>query len=176
MKKIFFMLFTMLFLALPSIHKALARMPETLSFAIPDGTEPKFIQDFNYGNVLITRFVIQGNSIDDWTEAFEVINAMKINYPNTPKEYFNKTIERRKKECSSVVPSIIDQTDESILYEIKSKQCPPFPDEESLNRVLYGNINVFILIYTNKTPGGMTTQNRERWLGTISTAMIMPAW
>jgi len=176
MKKIFFVLFAMLLIMLPHMHQASAKMPESLSFTIPDGIEPKFIQDYNYGTVIVTRFVLQGNSIDDWTEAFEVINAMKSNYPKTPKEFCDNMIEKRKKACSTVDVSIIDQTAESILYEIKSKQCPPFPDEQSLNRAMYGNINAYILIYTNRTPGGMTKETRDSWLGTISTAMILPAW
>ena len=176
MKKIFFVLFSTLLIMLPNIHQASAKQPESLSFTIPDGTEPKFIQDYNYGTVIVTRFVLQGNSIDDWTEAFEVINAMKSDYPKTPKEFCDNMIEKRKKTCATVDLSIIDETTESILYEIKSKQCAPFPDEQSLNRALYGKQNVFILIYTNRTPGGMTKQAREGWLGTISTAMIMSGW
>jgi hypothetical protein len=176
MKKMLFILYTMLFIALPSIHKASAEIPERLSFITPDGIKPKFFQDYNYGNVFVARFVLQGNTIDDWTEAFEVINAMKVNYPKTPKEFVDNMIENRKKACSTVDLSIIDQAADSILYEITSKQCPPFPDEQSLNRVLYGNINVFILIYTNRTPEGITKQSRDSWIGTLSTAMLMPSW
>lgn len=172
MKKMFFVLFAMLIIALPNMRQASAQMPESLSFTMPEGIEPKFVQDYNYGSVIVTRFVLQGNSIDDWTEIFEIVNGLTINYPGTPKALYLNTIDKRKKRCSDSRFTIINENENSIIYEIIAKQCPSMPDEHSLNKVMYGNTNVFTLIYTNRNLK-MSQKTRNNWLKVLSKAAIV---
>lgn len=174
MKKISVILFSMLVMMASFFYQASGETPESVRFAMPSGVEPKFVQDYNYGIAFITRFVLQGNSIDDWTEAFEIVNAKKENYPDSPMEAYHKRVETRKKRCQEADFTIINQTPVSITYEVNSKKCPPLPDEQSINRVLYGKTNVFILIYTSRLPELMQ-KNHDSWLGTLSNAVILPA-
>jgi hypothetical protein len=173
MKKISVVLLLMLIDILSFVHLASGKGPEKLIYVLPSGMEPKFVQDYDYGSVYMIRFVMQGNSIDDWTEVFEVVNAMKSNYPKNPLEMYNQTVEKRKMRCQNAECSIINQTPESIIYEIKTKKCPPFPDEYSINRVLYGKTNVFLLIYTSRKPE-LLQKTRDEWMGILSKAHILP--
>lgn len=172
MKKMLLVLFAMLMTALPCIQQASAQMPESLAFTMPDGIKPKFVQDYNYGSVIVTRFVLQGKSIDDWTESFEIVNGMTINYPDTPEALYLKTIAKRKKRCSDSRFIIINENENSIIYEIIAKQCASMPDEHSLNKVMYGNTNVFTLIYTNRNLK-MSQKTRNDWLRVLSKAAII---
>lgn len=174
MKKISTMLFLVIAFIVSYAHHTLADIPERITNPVPKGVKIKFHKDFDYGYVYIRRFVIQGESVDEWSEAFEIINAYKILYPKTPQEYYKSMLEDRKKICSNVDASIIDQTPDSIIYEINSKNCLPFSDEHSLTKVLYGNTNIFTIIYTIKSPN-ITQETREAWLRSLSTTFLLPA-
>ncbi|MCP4368712.1 MAG: hypothetical protein GY797_11470 [Deltaproteobacteria bacterium] len=54
---------------------------------------------FYIGNAVTHRFVFKGQSIYDWTEALEILNMYKGNFPPSPKEAYNNLIEYRKKSA-----------------------------------------------------------------------------
>lgn len=134
--------------------------------------QPKFVRGFPGQGYELTRFVISGESITNWTEALETFNTLRKNYPPTIEAAYKTQMELRKKKCPDSVFNIIQQDTASILYEIRTSNCPPNPDEHSLTRVLYGNTNVFSLIYTNKVKE-LPADKRDEWIKYLSGASIV---
>ncbi len=142
---------------------------ETLSFTGPK--MHKYAKRFTLKEAYLTRLVWEGKSIDDWSEALEILNIWRKNYPPTPEEAYNFLIKDRKKLCPESTIKVISKNSSSILYEIKTVNCPPHHDENSITRILYGNTNVFILIYTKKTKD-ILKETREEWIKLLSEASI----
>jgi len=120
----------------------------------------------------LTRIVWEGKSIDDWTEALEVFNTWRKKSPPTPEELYNSAIEHRIKVCPESTINVISKNASSMLYEIKTINCPSHPDEHSITRILYGKTNVFSLIYTNKIKD-IPKETRDEWIGILSEAKII---
>jgi len=154
------------------------RQIENVSFKPPkdwpkDGKYAKFVNSFTIGQgeAYLTRFVYEGESIDNWTEGFEIFNTWKKNFPPTPERAYNMLIKKRRNMCPEAKSNILNQDNNSILYEIVTINCPPHPDENSIIRILYGNTNLFQLTYTNKVRT-LPLEKRDDWIRVLSEATI----
>ena len=143
----------------------------TRDMPMKEFSQYKYHKEFDFGNAYLTRFVYEGQSIEDWTEALEMFNTWKKNFPKSPEDAYKQQLEMRKKRCPEASFHVISQDNNSILYEINTVNCPPNPDEHSITRLLYGSTNVFSLIYTNKTKD-LSEEIRERWVSILSEAYI----
>lgn len=149
---------------------------ESINFRMPKDSggkyrQHKYYKEFDFGNAYLTRFVYEGQSIEDWTEALEIFNTWKKNFPKSPEDAYKQQLEKRKKMCPEASFHVISQDNNSVLYEINTVNCPPHPDEHSITRLLYGRTNVFSLIYTNKTKD-LSKEIRGEWLSILSEANI----
>ena len=152
-----------------------AQAGERLNFNFPtDLGVPKFSKKFTIKpkEMYLTRLVLEGDSIDNWTEALEIVNTWRKNYPPTIDNAYQETFEGRIKQCPESAFSVISKDSSSILYEIKTVNCQPNPDENSLTRMLYGNSDVFVLIYTNKVKE-TSKERRDGWIKALSEAKII---
>ncbi len=134
--------------------------------------EIKYAKDYNGYNYILTRFVFTGDSIDKWTEGMEQINVWKKDYPSTPEATFKLLSEKRKKRCPDSSSNIINQDAGSILFETRTANCAPNPDEHSITRVLYSKESIWILIYTHKVKE-LPAELRTQWVGNLSTATVV---
>ena len=117
--------------------------------------------------------VLEGKSISNWTEAWEILLLLRENYPRTPKKAFKSLIETEKASCpnATIKVKFISKDSSSILYEVKTINCPQHPDEISIRKLLYGNITVFYTIYTNKIKR-IPKKTKNEWIRTLSEAKI----
>ena len=134
--------------------------------------QPKFVQGFPGKGYELTRFVLTGESIKEWTEAFETINTLRTYYPSTIEAYLKSNMDLRKKTCPESAFNVLKQDQTSILFEIRTTNCPPNPDEHSLTRTIFGNTNEFSIIYTNKVKE-LPSDKREEWIKYLSEASIV---
>jgi hypothetical protein len=129
------------------------------------------VNTFTIQDAYLTRFVFTGESIDNWTESLETFNPWRKDFPPNPEEAFNSMVQQRKQKCPDSTPNVISKDNTSVLYEIRTSNCAPHPDEHSINRILYGNTDVFVLIYTNKIKE-LQVSSREEWIKILSQAKI----
>jgi hypothetical protein len=146
---------------------------ETVTFPRPGEVGPKFVQTFAVvpRQVEVTRWVWEGESIDDWTEALEVVNTLRRNSPPSPAEAVQTLVDLRLARCPGATSRVLHQDESSVLYEVVTIDCPPHPDEHSINRLIYGPKEVFNLIYTNKV-NPLPLATRERWIDVLSRATL----
>jgi len=153
---------------------ALNRQVETAMLPTPkDYEKAKYVQKFTIAprEAYLTRMVWEGESIDNWTVAIEIFNTWKKNFPPNSMDAYKQLVEKRKKMCPEVIFNVISHDNNSILYEINTINCPPNPDENSINRILYGNTDVFNLIYTNKVKV-LPKETRDEWIRVLSGTVI----
>jgi hypothetical protein len=130
---------------------------------------PKFVKSTTEGQVLITRFVLEGSSADEWTEALEVLQYPKKSSPPTSSDMFEQLKALRSRECSSTTYEMFEQTKESMLWESRSTGChAPFPDQHAITRLIYGKSQVTTLIFT--IAGKMQPETRDEWTKLLAQA------
>jgi hypothetical protein len=154
------------------------RQVETVQFSLPKDFEAKrlkegkYVKTFALKKARITRFVLEGKSIDVWTEALELFNTGRKNFPPTPEEAYEHLMEDRQKICPESSFNVIGKDSSTILYEMKTINCSPYQDENSITRIIYGNTDVFMLIYTIKIRD-IPKEKRDEWIKTLSAAHMV---
>jgi len=146
---------------------------EHLMYKMPEGKKPKLVKEFTIKprESYLHLFVLEGEKIDNWAEALQVINTWRKNYPPTSEEAYNIFTEKGKKGCQNYTFNLISKDNNSVLYETLKYNCPPEPDQNSINRILYGNKDVFHLIYTNKVRN-LPKETRDEWIRILTEAYI----
>ncbi len=137
-------------------------------FALPAGVAPVAINEFEEGPVLITRFVIDGTSADEWTSAFEILEISRKGQPKTAKEWFEAFNASGEEHCPGGEWSVELEDETSVLYERQTGECDGNPPQHSLNRVLYGKKKLFVLVFTSSAE--MPEDTRDTWLTILTNA------
>ena len=97
----------------------------------------------------LQRFAVEGESADDWIEAFEVLNTSPRKEPKTPAKWYENFRKHGDSSCASEWEVITENVD-GLTFKRTSPACPPHAAQTALYRVLYGRDNVFTLIATRK--------------------------
>lgn len=118
---------------------------------------------------VLTRFVIEGSSTEQWTEALELLNTQRKNEPKNVKAWYDRFKAQGDEHCRSDW-KILSESRKALLFERRSDDCPSFAAQHTLYHVLYGKSEVFVFIATRI--GEMDTATREGWLGILQSAEI----
>lgn len=117
---------------------------------------------------VLQRFVIEGKSATDWTDALEVLNTMRKAEPKTPAGWYER-LQKQGASCPSNW-TLIAQAKDSITFQRDSAACSTQPAQTGLYRVLYGRQQVFTLIFTSKAP--VSQEKRQQVLAMLESAAI----
>lgn len=115
------------------------------------------------------RFVVEGESLESWTEILEIIDTHREHEPENAHLWFERFQAQGNETCPSEW-TIIDEQADSIIFQRTSKDCPAFDDQDALYRVLYGRQNVFLIFATLK--GEMDESGVAGWLNVLRSAEI----
>lgn len=118
---------------------------------------------------LLMRFVVDGASETEWTEALEVINTRRKDMPKTVAAWYEQFRAQGEASCPSEW-IMLDESAKSMAFERRSPACPPHEAQDAVYRVLYGKKQAFTLIATRK--GGMDDETRAGWIKVMETATI----
>lgn len=145
------------------------------------GFDPK---DWNVGhqagdqNQRIIEFVRPGEKIDNWTELLTIQTLRKPPVPEPIDTFVRGIHSQISKSCPNIVSNVIarqlptDTVEASILYEWKTKNCPPEADQHEIGRIMYGKFNIFRLAYVAKTQA-LAPEKRDKLIKELSAAMIV---
>jgi hypothetical protein len=143
----------------PKFYEAIiAAGPEALVYT--DDKAPRYV---------LTRFVIEGSSTEQWTEAMELLNTQRKDEPKNVKAWYDRFKSEGDEHCQSDW-QILSESKKALMFERRSGNCPPFAAQHSLYHVLYGKSEVFVFIATRT--GEMDAATREGWLGILQSAEI----
>ncbi len=118
---------------------------------------------------VLQRFVVQGTSGVEWTEALEVLNTWRDDHPRKVAGWYA----RFKKQSDATCPgqwTVIAEDKTSLTFERITGACAEHEAQHAVYRVLYGEEQVFTLVATRK--GGMDEVTRANWLTLLATAKI----
>lgn len=117
----------------------------------------------------LTRFVIEGRSVDDWDIALEVLETYRLNEPPTARDWLQKYRAFSDPSCPGDW-QVLAESDESVLFERTSPECPPHAAQQALHRTIYGRTGVWSLICTQK--GALDEATRRECRALLESATI----
>ena len=120
----------------------------------------------------VLELIRAGDDINNWKELVTVQNFAKSRNYRHPAETLDALKEVREKTCPGVTEwTVIDQSEDSILYEWHAKECQGEPEQHEVARILYGKHNVFFLHYAAKVHE-LAPETREKWIKKFSSVSI----
>ena len=143
--------------------------PKFYEAIIATGSEALVYTDDKAPLYVLTRFVIEGSSTEQWTEALELLNTQRKNEPKNAKAWYDRFKTQGDEHCQSDW-QVLSESRKTLMFERRSGDCPPFAAQHALYHVLYGKSEVFV--FTATRIGEMDTATREGWLGILQSAEI----
>jgi hypothetical protein len=115
------------------------------------------------------RFVVEGESLEDWVEILETVSTRRKDEPKQVQLWLERFRVQGDKTCPGDW-TIIDEQDTSITFLRSVDECPEFGAQDALYRVLYGKKKVFLIFATRK--GRMSEDLQASWLRVLNSAEI----
>lgn len=123
------------------------------------------------GRVLI-EYVRRGDDINNWKELFTYQNFGLRGKHQTPEEELNALKALREKECPGATEwNVLEQNENSILYEWQAKPCLGWPEQHEIARIIFAKHNLFFLRYTAKVQQ-LDPETRTQWINTFKAATV----
>ena len=115
------------------------------------------------------RFVVEGESLEDWTEILELISTWRKHEPDSVQLWLERFQAQGNETCPSEWTTIDEQAD-SIIFRRTAKDCQEFDDQDALYKIVFGKKKVFVLFATVK--GEMDEVSRDGWLAVLRSAEV----
>jgi hypothetical protein len=115
------------------------------------------------------RFVVEGESLEEWVEILETISTRRKDEPKQIRLWLESFRAKGDRTCPGDW-TILDERDTSITFLRSVDECPGFGAQDALYRVLYGKKKVFLIFATRK--GGMSEDLQASWLRVLNSAEI----
>ncbi len=136
--------------------------------------QAKFVKTMKAaGGVVITRFVMEGSSEDEWTEALEVLEIPHESFPPTAPKAFEQLKASRSQACRSTQYEVLEQSKKSMLWVGRAADCQTSPNQHAINRLIYEDSQlIYLLIFT--VAGEMDAAKRDEWIKLLAEAKPAP--
>lgn len=117
----------------------------------------------------LLRFVIEGDSLEDWTEILEIVSTWRKHEPENVRLWYERFQAQGDETCLSEW-TVIDERTDSITFRRTAQNCEGFDDQDALYKVVYGKKKVFALFATIK--GEMDDARRDGYLAVLESAEV----
>jgi hypothetical protein len=117
----------------------------------------------------VTRYVVDGQSADEWNESLEVVETHLKDQPKTLDDWYAEFTSHFDPVCTAKWHTI-EKKHDSMIFERHVQECPIHAARHTMFRVLYGRQHVYIMI-AEKRPD-MEEEARQGWLAVLRTAKL----
>ena len=123
-------------------------------------SNPKYITD---------QIAVQGTSVDNWTEALDIIVRTRKSKMNSPADWAGQLQRDASALCASTFNTIA-QDEISITFERHSSSCPAGTARTGFYRIVTGKKSLFLL--NALAVGEVSGQARQQWLALLGSAHL----
>ncbi len=123
-------------------------------------SNPKYVTD---------RIAIQGTSVDQWSEALDIIVRLRSAKMKSAADWANELQQQSRIRCSSTFTTIAEEA-KSRTFLRRSTGCPPGTPLTGLYRIVEGRKSLFLL-------GALAMEDmpetaKQQWLTLMATAHV----
>lgn len=147
---------------------------ESIVFSLDPAWKLVSSQENEEKQISVMEFVPQGETTSDWTKLITVRNFGKKFFNSSPDRMMNELRERVERSCPGARWQVIERQDDGILYEWKVGDCPPYPPQHEIVRIIEAKDNIWRVAYTAKV-GALSGAEREQWIAWLS-GITMEMW
>ncbi|MGO9403487.1 MAG: hypothetical protein ACLPVW_08460 [Terriglobales bacterium] len=160
---------------IPWVGTAADKAPiEGLKFKLDPDWNPIHSGANSRGNHVVV-YLRQGDDIDHWKEQVRYLSGSRRRGLKSPEKEFNVIKADEEKRCpGATVWNVIEQDENSILFEWQTKPCKGGPELHSIWRIIQGEQSWFDLLYTAKGYE-LAPDTRTKWITALEDATIGPA-
>ena len=108
----------------------------------------------------ILEFIIDGETVYNWTGMITYNKLSALANGNTVKGYVDGFIKSISQACPGISSNIISQSDNEVIFEWSIVDCQGQQDQGEVDRVVATNDSVNILHYAAKP----SVQNKQQWV------------
>lgn len=127
-----------------------------------------------FTNSNITEFIPPNETIENWSKLFTIQYVAGAN-PNL-ENFVTAQMNNTKKKCADLTWSVIEQSNNSFLYEWNTKSCSGnnsniYTAQHVITRHINGNDGMHIVSYAEKTKN-ISEATRSQWIERLKKANI----
>jgi hypothetical protein len=152
-------------------HKVTSRdaVPECWRFKLDSATWQLGYEGED-GDQALREYVPKRQTVNHWTE---MVSSVRFKDPVSPQAMYGIIKFGILLGCSSAHVSVIEETDDSILFEWWQDDCGGNPAQHEIRRICAGARGTYSLSYVQKTHQ-MSSVERDRWISIIKAARVRP--
>ncbi len=109
--------------------------------------------------------------MENWTELVTVQTFPGKQADMTAREAMLRTKKWILKQCPDTTWNVIAQSEEAILYEWRTTECPGYGSEYEVSKLIRGKMGIHRLAYANKELP-ISQDRRNRWIDLIERAKL----
>lgn len=142
----------------PALQEAFRDQERNVRYVVSDN--PRYIFD---------RIKVRGRSLDDFTEALEIMVTSRGRDVQTIADWFERYRQEQDETCGSEWQTLA-QDAASITFSRTTRGCPEYDGQTRIYRTVLGERSVYML--TAITRGEMAQPLRETWLTVLASARL----
>ncbi len=119
----------------------------------------------------VKEYVLPGETVKNWTELVTVQTFPGRQADMTARKTMLRTKKITLKDCPDAMWNVITESEEAILYEWRTTDCPGYGSEYEVSKLIRGKMGIHRLAYANrKLP--ISKDRRNRWIDLIERAKL----
>jgi len=147
-------------------RSAYPRLTDAMSAAM---SERLIYQEDKSPEYVLSRIIVDGTSIEEWNEAFEIIRTQRKNESRNVDGWYASFQAQAETTCPSDW-EILEQLEGALTFERHASDCASLDVQHAIYKVLYGKHEVFVLIGKCRTQ--MDAATRTSWIKLLGSAEI----
>ena len=144
-------------------------VPERWSFRFDD-------REWHLGYQVANRqeaareYVLVGQTIENWKE---LVTSHYFAHGVPLRDYFEQVKAGLSRGCPSLTTSVLEESDDNMLYEWRHDGCQSYPPQHQIDRVTRSGKGMLQLSFVEKT-AQLSQEKRTAWLAILKAASILP--
>jgi hypothetical protein len=122
------------------------------------------------GQQAIREYVLSGQTVQNWSE---LVTSHYVAGGVSPRALFKQFRRDLSRGCPSLRVSVIEESDDNILFEWQHEGCQGYPAQHELRRIKRGKTGTLVLSYVEKTKQ-LAAEKRTAWLSIMKAAKVRP--
>lgn len=144
---------------------------EETAHLIFDGRAWKIGYEAHNDSQAITEYVIEGETVENWTELVTRHRFLGLQNKVTLKSFMETMQKDLYRTCPSMRWEIINESPEDLIYTWQIQDCPGQDNQYEIARLILGKEAVHLVRYTHKSPV-LDPERYEVWMALLKNAAL----
>jgi hypothetical protein len=123
------------------------------------------------GSETIIEYVLEGETVENWTELVTVHRFIGLQKQMTLEQYVDSVRSELLKTCPALNWYVIGQGEEDLMYAWRIQNCAGQPDQYEITRITWDDEAVHVIRYTHLS-GELDLNRFATWIYLLKNAVL----